>query len=136
LKSKPLTLEQLNGMLVRMPFNDLLGMRVARVYRDGLTMEMEASPRLQNILGSLHGGATAALIDAAVGVAIIGHLGGERITTTVEMKLNYLRPVTSGKVRARARFVKMGKTLVVSSCEVKDMHGHMIATALVTYMLL
>lgn len=123
-------------MIVKMPFNDLLGMRVARVYRDGLTMEMDATPRLQNILGTLHGGATAALIDAAVGVAIIGHHGGERMTTTVEMKVNYLRPVTSGKVRARARFVKLGKTLVVTSCEVKDTHGHLIATALVTYMLL
>ncbi len=123
-------------MIGRMPFNDLLGLRVLRVYRDGLTMEMEVTPRVHNILGTLHGGATATLIDAAVGVAIIGHFGGQRLTTTVDLKVNYLRPVTSGKVRARARFVKMGKTLVVSSCEVKDAHGHLIATALVTYMLL
>ncbi|MBE7544049.1 MAG: PaaI family thioesterase [Bryobacteraceae bacterium] len=136
MKTRPLSRPQLTAMLGRMPFNDLLGLRVVRVYQDGLTMEMDVTPRVHNILGTLHGGATATLIDAAVGVAIIGHFGGQRQTTTVDMKLNYLRPVAAGKVRARSRFIKLGKTLVVSSCEVKDAHGHLIATALVTYMLL
>lgn len=122
-------------MIARMPFNDLLGLRVARVYPDGLTMEMDVQPQYKNILGTLHGGATATLIDAAVGVAVIGHYGG-RQATTVELKVSYLRPASSGKVRARAKFIKTGKTLVVSSCDVKDEHGHHIATALVTYMLL
>lgn len=119
-----------------MPFNTLLRLRVARVYKDGLTMELDVSPEVKNILGTLHGGATAALIDAATGVAIIGHFGGQREATTVEMKVNYLRPVSGGKVRARARFIRMGKTLVVCGCDVKDEHGHPVATALVTYMLL
>lgn len=123
-------------MLGRMPFNALLRLRVARVYQDGLTMELDVTPEVKNMLGTLHGGATATLIDAATGVAIIGHFGGQRETTTVEMKVNFLRPATGGKVRARARFIRVGKTLVVCGCDVKDQHGHLIATSLVTYMLL
>lgn len=123
-------------MIGRMPFNKLLKLRVTRLYHDGLTMELEVTPEVKNMLGTLHGGATATLIDAAAGVAIIGHFGGERPATTVEMKVNYLRPVTGGKVRARSRFIRMGKTLAVCSCDVKDGHGHLIATALLTYMLL
>ncbi len=119
-----------------MPFNKMVGARVSRVYPDGLSMELRMGDHLRNLNGTLHGGATAALIDAAVGVAIIAHTGGKRVLTTVEMKVNYLRPVQEGLVRARAKFVKFGKTLVVSSCDVKDAHGHLIATALVTYMLL
>lgn len=99
-------------------------------------MELKVREELKNGFGSLHGGATATLIDAAVGVAILGQLGGKRPVTTVELKVNYLRPAPEGTVRARARFIKFGKTLVVSSCDVKDMHGHLIATSLVTYMLL
>lgn len=119
-----------------MPFNALLRLRVVRVYQDGLTMELDVTPQIMNMLGTLHGGATATLIDAAAGVAVIGHYGGQRATTTVEMKVNYLRPVTGGKVRARARFLKLGKTLAVINCDVKDEHGHLIATGLLTYMLL
>ena len=119
-----------------MPFNVALGLHVARVYRDGLTMELAVTEDLKNALGTLHGGVTATLMDAAVGVAVIGHFGGRRMATTVDMKVNYLRPVKEGTVRARSRFVKIGKTLAVCSCDVKDTHGHLIATGLVTYMLL
>lgn len=135
LKPKPLNLKQLNALMPKLPFNHLLGMRVRRVYTDGLTLELQVTDSLKNILGTLHGGATAALMDAAIGLAIIGQLGG-RTATTVELKLNYLRPATQGKVRARAKIVKIGKTLAVGTAEVHDMHGHLIAMGSATYLML
>lgn len=136
MKPKSLAVSELNALIARMPFNQLIGTRVVRVYRDGLTMELTVRPELENGMGTLHGGVLASLVDAAAGVAIIGHLGGQRKTTTVELKVNYLRPATEDKVRVRARFLKFGKTLVVTACDVTDTHGHLIATSLVTYMLL
>lgn len=135
LKPKSLNLKELNAFIPKMPFNHLLGMRVSRVYADGITMELEVTDQLMNMLGTLHGGATAALIDAAIGASIIGQLGG-RPATTVELKLNYLRPATHGKVRARAKIVKIGKTLAVGTAEVHDLHGHLIAMGSATYLLL
>ncbi len=135
LKPKPLNRRELNELMPKMPFNHLLGLRVGRVYADGLTMELEITDALKNLLGTLHGGATASLIDAAIGVAIIGQLGG-RPATTVELKLNYLRPATHGKVRARSKIVKIGKTLAVATAEVHDVHGHLIAMGSATYLLL
>ncbi len=135
LKPTPLNRNELNALMPQMPFNHLLGLRVSRVYADGLTMEMEITDDRKNILGTLHGGATATLIDAAIGVAIIGQAGG-RPATTVELKLNYLRPATHGKVRARSRVVKIGKTLAVATAEVHDAHGHLIAMGSATYLLL
>jgi len=135
LKPQPLNRKELNALMPKMPFNHLLGMRVSRVYSDGITIELEVTAELKNILGTLHGGATASLIDAAIGMAIIGQLGG-RPATTVEMKLNYLRPATHGKVRARSRIVKIGKTLAVATAEVHDLHGHLIAMGSATYLLL
>jgi acyl-CoA thioesterase len=133
LKPKPLNRKELNALMPKMPFNHLLGMSVSRVYADGVTLELEVTPELTNLLGTLHGGATASLIDAAIGVAVIGLLGG-RPATTVELKLNYLRPATHGKVRARSKIIKIGKTLAFGTAEVHDLHGHLIAMGSATYL--
>lgn len=121
--------------MARISFNQHLGFRLTRVYRDGVALECAIEPHKLNLLGTLHGGVTATLIDAAAGVAIISALGG-RPATTVDLKVNYLRPVTDGKVHARSRIQKMGKTLAFASVEVKDAHGRLVATGSTTYMVL
>lgn len=135
LQTQALSKTELDALILRMPFNHHLGLKVTRLYKDGLAMECEIEPHKQNMLGTLHGGVTATLIDAAIGVAVIGGMGG-RPATTVELKVNYLRPATQGKVHARARLVKIGKTLVFGTAEVRDGHGHLVAAGSATYMLL
>ncbi|MGB9611357.1 MAG: PaaI family thioesterase [Bryobacteraceae bacterium] len=125
----------LNALMERISFNSHLGLRVTRVYRDGIGLECRIEPHKLNVLGTLHGGVTATLVDAAAGVAILGRLGG-RLATTVELKVNYLRPVSEGKVHARARIVKMGRTLCFATVEVKDDHGRLVAQGSATYMVL
>ncbi|MFZ5929155.1 MAG: PaaI family thioesterase [Acidobacteriota bacterium] len=121
--------------MARISFNQHLGLRLTRVYRDGVGLECLIEPHKLNLLGTLHGGVTAALVDAAAGVAIIAFLGG-RPATTVELKVNYLRPVSQGKVHARSRIVKLGKTLAFATVDVKDSHGRLIAAGSATYMIL
>lgn len=116
-----------------MPFNHHLGLKVSRVWADGLTLECAIRETLRNGLGTLHGGVTATLVDVSIGLAVIGQLGGQP-ATTVELKVNYLRPAANGKVFARARIVKIGKTLVTGTAEIKDPHGHLIAIGTATYM--
>lgn len=133
LKPIPLNKQALNQLISRMPFNHHLGLKVSRVWADGLTLECAIRETLRNGLGTLHGGVTATLVDVSVGLAIIGQLGG-RMATTVELKVNYLRPATSGNVLARARIVKLGKTLAIGTAEIKDPHGHVIAIGTATYL--
>lgn len=133
LKPKPLDRKALNALIPKMPFNHLLGLRVSRVHADGITLELEVTSQLTNLLGTLHGGVTASLIDSAIGMAIIGQLGG-RPATTVELKLNYLRPASLGKIRARSKIVRIGKTLAVGTAEVREAHGHLIAMGSATYL--
>lgn len=133
LKPTALNSRQLNQLIARMPFNHHLGLKVVRAYSDGLTLECRIKETLKNGLGTLHGGVTATLVDVSIGLAVIGLLGG-RPATTVELKVNYLRPATSDKVLARARIVKLGKTLAYGTAEVKDEHGHIIACGSATYM--
>ncbi len=118
-----------------MPFNHLLGFKVTRLFKDGLSLECEVTELKQNGMGTLHGGVTATMVDAAIGIALIGQLGGGK-ATTVELSVSYLRPATHGKVQARARLLKVGKTLAMGTAEVHDPHGRMIASGSATYMIL
>jgi uncharacterized protein (TIGR00369 family) len=54
----------------------------------------------------------------------------------VELKINYLRPISEGRMVAKARVVKVGKTLCVAGVDLFDGDGNQLAVALVTYMLL
>lgn len=119
-----------------MPFNTLLGIRLKAVHADGVTIECPVRTELLNAAGVVHGGVTATMVDAAVGIALNRHFGGSRPLTTVELKINYFRPVSEGRVYARSRLVRIGSTLCVGRADLSDSSGNLIGTALVTYMLL
>jgi len=118
-----------------MAFNKLVGIRVERVHRDGVTISCKVRPELLNSAGILHGGVTATLADAAVGIALTMRLG-RVAATTVEMKLNYMRPVAAGKLTARARILRMGSTLCIGRVDLFNGSKELVGAALMTYMLL
>jgi acyl-CoA thioesterase len=89
-----------------------------------------------NGAGVLHGGVTATLADVAVGMALARHLGRPRAAATVEMKVNYLRPVAQGKITARSHLVKVGSRLCCGRVEIFDAEKRPVAAALITYMIL
>jgi len=119
-----------------MPFNRLLGIKITRRHRDGVTVEIPLRDELMNFHGVLHGGVTASLADVAVGMSLHNHFQGARQITTVEMKLNYFLPVTGKKLRARCRLLKIGKTLCVGHVDLFNDSRKLVAAAIVTYMLL
>jgi uncharacterized protein (TIGR00369 family) len=121
-----------------MSFNRLLGMRATGSHKDGVTIECPVRAEFLNAMGVLHGGVTATMADAAVGIALWSHHKGTRKHTTVEMKLNYLAPVPpeSKKIIARSRLVRVGQHLCVGEVELNCGKGRLVGIALVTYMLL
>ena len=130
-----MTIRQTRDFLTRVPFNTLLGMRLHRVHRDGITIDCTLRSDLENSAGAAHGGVTAAMADAAVGIAIQRHFGGKRRITTVELKINYFRPVTEGRIFARSHLLRIGSTLCVGNVELSDEQGRAVGAAIVTYML-
>ena len=133
---RPMTAEEVRAMMPRMPFNSLLGLKLTRLHNDGLTVECAVRPDLLNGAGVVHGGVTATMADAAVGIALNRHFGGKRPITTVELKINYFRPVAEGRIFARAYLVRVGSSICVGRADLRDRAKNLIATALVTYMLL
>ena len=120
--------------LTRHAFNHLLGLELVRVHRDGITIGCKGREELLNSVGSLHGGVTASLADAAVGIALYHRFGGSRPFTTVELKVNYFRPVTQGRLVARSRLLRVGSTISVGRVDLADGDGREVGVAIVTYM--
>lgn len=114
-------------------FNLYVGIRLVRAYTDGVVVHCRVRKELLNFAGVLHGGVTATLADVAVGQALIrrGHP-----STTVELKINYLRPITGRTVKARSHILRIGKTLCTGRVDIFDDQNNLAAVALVTYMLL
>lgn len=136
MKPKKLTAPQVREVLEKIHFTKLLGVRLAALHRDGLTIACPVRRDLLNSAGVLHGGVSATLADAAVGVALHYLRGSHHPITTVELKINYFRPVFEGEVFARARMVRVGATLCVGRVDLTDARKRMIGAALMTYMIL
>jgi len=118
-----------------MAFHDLIGLRLVEKTDDGVIIEIQLEDQHMNTDAVAHGGVTATLVDAAVGIALQKHRPDDQ-TTTVEMKVNYLRPADKGLLRAQSHIVKSGRTLVVGTVDVTDEQGRHVAVGLLTYMIL
>ncbi len=117
-----------------MVFQKMLGIRFVEAHDDGITIELPIKPEFINGAGVVHGGVCATLVDAAAGGGIHKVIGRTSRMTTIELKINYLRPIGKGTLTARARVVKAGRTICVANVDVFDDGRRQIAVALVTYM--
>ncbi len=120
----------------RHAFNDLLGIELVRVHRDGVTIQCPLRADLMNGVGRLHGGVTASVADAAVGIALYHRFRGERRFSTVELKVNYFRPVAEGVLVARSHLVRVGSTICVGRVDLFDGEKRAVGLAIATYMFL
>jgi len=75
----------------------------------------------------------ASLIDSASAFAVVTQLEPNERVTTTDLTIHYLRPVTAGRLSAKARTVRAGRRLFVLSVEVMDDQQRMVATAVTTY---
>ena len=118
------------------PVAELLGIRLLSVGDGECVFEMEAQPEHANPMGTVQGGVLAAVADAAMGWAYMTTLGDGESYTTVEMKVNFLRAVRTGRISARARVKNAGRTLGLIECDVLDASDKLVAHAVSTCMIL
>lgn len=124
---------RLHEVLERVPFARLLGIHLEEVERGSATFYLDMRDELAQTEGLMHGGAVASLIDTAAAFAVMTLLERGQKTATVDFTIHYLRPVTQGRIKARARVLREGRRLVSISVEVADEVNTLTATALTTY---
>jgi len=115
------------------PYYALLNMKIDEVKKGYARLTMNIEKKHLQFLKTVHGGAIGSLADSAAAWATIGSAGQRATPVTVEMKINYLAPVESGRLTAEARIVHKGLKTTLSDVEVKDEKGRLVAKSLVTY---
>jgi uncharacterized protein (TIGR00369 family) len=118
------------------PVADLIGFRIASIERGHAVMTMDAGPQHANPMGTLHGGILCDLADAAMGMAYVSSLDEGETFTTLELKINFLKPVWTGRLTADGRVVKGGHTVGLVECDVHDDKDRLVARASSTCMTL
>jgi acyl-CoA thioesterase len=117
-------------------FPALLGIEPV-VQEDGSTRcELAVAPEHMNRFGALHGGVLYSMADTGMAYAVIPTLGEGEACATIEVKIVYLAPVTSGRVVAVTRIVQRGRRVVVLETDVQNVAERgerLVAKALGTF---
>jgi uncharacterized protein (TIGR00369 family) len=127
--SAVMPLAALPTVLRRSPYARLLGLEMVRAAPDQVVVRMPFRAELladdDEAARYVHGGAIASLIDIAGTFAIIAAVGHDVIT--VDLRVDYLRPVRSGDLTATATPVRVGRSLAVADVEVAGAGGALVA---------
>jgi uncharacterized protein (TIGR00369 family) len=111
------------------PVAELLGIEFVSGGGGECTMRLEAGEQHANPMGTIHGGILCDLADAAMGMAYFSQLEPGESFTTLELKINFLRPFWTGTLVAHGRVVQRGRTVGMTECDVLDANGRLIARA-------
>lgn len=120
----------------RPPIADLIGFEIVEICDGRAVATLETGERHANPMGTLHGGILCDIADAAMGMAFASTLQADESFTTVELKINFFRPVWKAQLKAEGKVVRRGKMVGYAECEVTDEKGRMIAKASSTCLVL
>ena len=124
------------GELPPPPVATLIGFTIGSIEPGRVVMEMDAGPQHANPMGTVHGGILCDLADAAMGMAYASTLDEGETFTTLELKINFLKPVWTGRLIGTGRLVKAGHTVGLVECDVHDDKDRLVARASSTCMTL
>src|SRR5437867_2964770 len=110
-----------------------LRMRLVSCREGAATLSMvSADKKFYNPMGTVHGGIITDLADASMGYAVITTLEREETFTTLELKMNFLRPVFEGKLTARAKVLHGGRTIALAELVVRNSEKKVVARGVAT----
>lgn len=113
------------------PISQLVGFRVRPGQDDvgAAVVDLDCGQSHHNPMGRVHGGVVAALADAAMGIAFGRTLLETEDFATIEMKVNFVRPIREGRLTAVAEVLQRGLRIGFVECRITDRRGKLIATA-------
>jgi uncharacterized protein (TIGR00369 family) len=128
----------MEGSLPAPPIQLALDFRIVRVERGFAAFAGNPKFEYYNPLGSVHGGYTAALLDSCMACAVHSTLEAGYSYATVEIKINYVRAITSdtGEVRAEGKVINAGKRIATAEGRLFDSAGKLYAHGTTTCLIL
>ena len=118
----------LAGEVAGVPIGQTLGFRLVEVEKGRVALVGRPDERSYNLIGSVHGGWAAAILDSALALSTLSTLAADQGFTTIDIRINYLRPLTreTGEVRAEGRVLQSGRRLAYSEAILADAAGKLI----------
>ena len=116
-------------------FSSYMGIEFLGMVDGAATLQLELDAIHMSRANRVHGGVLFTLLDSALGRAILNELPMGRGCATVEIKINYFRPVQSGRVTARGWKRELTKSLGYAEGEVVNEEGKVLARASGTFFL-
>jgi len=133
----PEYIRRMNQIVNSSPYFCLLSMKIRDVRIGYSLLEIDLEKKHLQPFGHVHGGVYASIIDAAAFWAFYYSVNDQQAgVTTVDLKLNYLAPAAGGRLTAKGRQIKAGKTLGYAEAEVLNESGDILAHGTSTLMIL
>jgi uncharacterized protein (TIGR00369 family) len=136
--SRPLEFIQamLQGKAPSPPIAQFIGFKLTSVASGQAEIEFQAGKQHANPMGTLHGGVLCDIADAAMGMANASLLQDGETFTTLDLKINFLKPIWQAKLRAIGKVVRQGETISLVECDILDEQDTLVARASSTCMTL
>lgn len=118
-----------SGEYANLPIGDHLGFRLVAVEPGKITIRGRPDERSYNLLKSVHGGWTATVLDTALALSNLSLLGADQSFTTLDIRINYLRPITleTGEVTAVGSVIQGGRKVAYCEAKLVDGAGKLLA---------
>ena len=119
----------IRGEIPGVPIGATLGFRLVEAEKGHAVLLGNPDQRSYNLIGSVHGGWAAAILDSALALSTLSSLEADQGFTTVDIRINYLRPITmeTGEVRAEGRVLQGGRRLAYCEAKLTDRAGKLLA---------
>lgn len=130
-------LNMCQGIVPPPPIAKFLGFSISDVSDGCVEIAFAADEKIHaNPMGTLHGGLLCAIADTAMGLAYATPLDEGEMLTTIELKINFLKPVWNPTLHAVGKVVKRGQTIGLLECDIFDERNKLVARASSTCMAL
>ena len=123
----------LDWMKTRNPFWALLGMELLEIKKGWAMVRLPIEDKLTNAIGLVHGGAIFSAADSAVGMALVGMTNRDENISTLEMKINYMKPVNGSEIIAEAKIIHRGSQTAIGDVDVRDEEQNLVSKGMATY---
>ena len=127
--------EAISKIVNESSYFSLLSMTIKDLEWGTSVLEVQLEEKHLQPFGFVHGGAIASVMDAATFWAVFPQVKDGMGLTTVEIKVNFLAPVRKGKLVAKGRCIKIGKTLALGDATIHDAKGNLLAHGTATMMI-
>lgn len=116
------------GEVGNVPIGDTLGFRVAEAEPGRVVLRGQPQRNAYNLIGTVHGGWAASILDTALALSVLSTLDPDQTFTTVDIRINYLRPITveTGALEAIGRVLQAGRRLAYSEAQLLDASGKLL----------